>query len=130
MLNRQTYSSGLQSVTSKQAAHLLSCDLQQLRYAAWPQELLVPSLGDGGSAGLETVVVTGEAWIKSPNPDGSISRGCGPLPALVFVAGRAMGVAADFEDMEGLINPTSCAWLIRPESDQSQELKQSALEIA
>ena len=126
LINRQTTQNDkLQLVTAEEAARTLGCNIKQLRYAAWPQEMRVPTVGDGGSAGLETILVTGEAWVKSPNPDGSIGRDDTNLPALVFVLGQVLGVAPDIEVMEELITPEACAWLVQ--SAQGQLLGQSAV---
>ena len=118
MLNRQTEGNLLQGVTAEDAAECFACNVRQLRYVAWPQEVDVEG---------ETVLITAEAWVKSPNPNGGIRSGDSPLPALVFVSGEIQGVAVDIGLMEELITRDGCAHVL----NTKRVLNQSAIaEIA
>ena len=119
MINRQTFdSSNLQGVLASEAAYIFGCRVQQLRYVAWPQELDINGT---------TVVVTAEAWVRSPNIDGSIKGDQHPLPALVFVGGRNLGVAEDIDAMEQLVTPGACEEILWPKPKLAEELRQSAV---
>ena len=122
MINRQTFdSSNLQMVLACEAAQVFKCHVQQLRYLAWAQEVLIHG---------RTVVVTAEAWVKSPNLDGSIAPDAHPLPALVFTGGRTLGVAQDISAMHDLVTPGVCEAILWPKPRLEEELRQSALEVA